>query len=162
MTLRYAIFDQAHLGPQLGVTRGGIVATDALKRRITLKRPLNESSGSTAFDISGNGLHGNILNSPVTYNGEILRAGHSGAMGFRIGSLGIAQVHVPHSTQISNIFAPGNEGTIICWHKPIINTIMNTLLSYYSTPTSGYANYRIIWGGSAQSIDNNNDVLFNR
>lgn len=122
--------------------------------------PFNETSGTVVNDLSESGYHGNIVNGieGITYSGDILRNGSSGAMGFGIDAPTISHSSFNHSyTKVSELM--GNEGasTICGWLKRTANTTYNTMLAKYEYPSGGQARYRIMHN-NFESPENTNRV----
>lgn len=127
--------------------------------------PLNESTGNTAYDLSGNNYHGTISGTPIIYNGDPLRLGHPGAMGFSVTSQGLAKVSVGYSFgPITTLFSQGKSGTIMGWFKRTTNTTYNQILAFYTQSLNGLTNYRITGNAttpftySFQTKDNQNHL----
>lgn len=136
MTKRYAIFDQAHLGPQLDVTRGGIVLTTlvpglGIARTGRLTVPAQDFDSFAEFIVYGNA--GTSISNRISIGIVTADAGltdYVGADEFGVGyRLGEGQIHHNGSSIESAVvgalgdvigvrFMPGEAGAgVVTWYR---------------------------------------------
>jgi hypothetical protein len=136
MSRRYAIFDQAHLGPQLDVTRGGIVLTTlvpslGIARTGRLTVPAQDFESFAEFIVYGNAgtaVSNRISIGVVTADAEL--DDYVGADEYGVGyRLGEGQIHHDGSSiesatvgalgdVIGVRFTPGEAGAgVVTWYR---------------------------------------------
>lgn len=136
MSRRYAIFDAAHLGPQLDVTRGGIVLTTlvpslSIARMGRLTVPAQDFDSFAEFIVYGNA--GTSISNRISIGVVTADAGltdYVGADEFGVGyRLGEGQIHHDGSSVESATvgalgdvigvrFTPGEAGEgVITWYR---------------------------------------------
>ena len=123
--------------------------------------PLDETSGTTAADLSGNGFNGAIQNGPGLGAAPI-RQGSARSIGFNLGGSGTQQVYVSTATAgstFARLDQPGSSFTVCMWFKRTASSNYNILIASWENYYSGPANFRI-QAGSAQAPDNVNNVPF--
>lgn len=103
--------------------------------------PLNESSGSTAYDLSENGNHGSIIG---------LAAGNLGVAG-KVGTAmsfdGVDdEINVPHASELNL----NGDWSISFWYKRLSHT--NTFPGAFRKGSSGTANGYLMWNTSAGRV----------
>jgi hypothetical protein len=137
-----------HHNPRI-VTDGLVLCLDAANKRSY------PGSGTTWFDLSGNGNNGTLVNG-VGFNGD-----NGGGLVFD----GVDDyVNIPYDTYWdTNVFGTATNFTLECWHKPNIFKNWDTIIEksespgWYSRPegASIWTNSTAIQGVFSSGVDSN-------
>jgi hypothetical protein len=107
--------------------------------------PMNDASGLTVLDHSGNGVNGTLTSTTeVTFGAAGVRVGGA-SMGFGVVNATTSNINSTHAS-LKDVFNANVNGTILLWVKPTNTGFSNRLLAYSWNPGNPNLRYMLAAG----------------